>query len=1080
MRRRLWVTPVALLGALSLLLLAVPSTQAQSSVNENDRAALKALYEATDGDNWTTRTGWGAIDTTTDLGTLHGVTVDTGSRRVTSVNLRRNQLSGTIPDLSALTSLQRLRLDNNQLSGTIPDLSALTNLQRLFLHKNQLSGTIPDLSALTKLQELYLYTNQLRGPIPDLSSLTSLTHLNLDDTQLGLATNGQRIATPLDGLAAKLPAATLAHLSLDKNQLSGPIPDLSSLTSLISLHLSDNDLDGPIPTKLTDQTDPNSPRVPALPAGLSNLHLDRNQLSGEIPDLSSLTSLQNIYLGTNQLSGEIPTKLTDPTDPDSPRVLALPAGLGYLYLDHNQLSGEIPTDLISQTNLRVLYLDHNQLSGEIPDLSALTLLLHLGLDHNQLNGPIPNLSALTKLQNLRLHANQLGLDTDGQQITAPLDGLAAKLPAATLQRLQLNHNQLNGPIPDLSSLTALRELELQDNALTGAIPTTLPTKLHRLYLHNNDLVGPIPASLARDTLTELEYLSLYGNPDLYGYPATMADDASLILIAPGDGTAICLYGDADGEAGTTDCTVPTLVDKLHIRSHSTGFTATWEPQPADPAPSGYTAWYRAGRWASASVTGTMATVSGPTPGAIIAFLVRTTDHPTSPRLYYEGTLPERTATPPRPPTTGGRGGGGGGARRAPDQHGDTLDEATSLNPRRYTTGYLRRRLDARLQSFTDVDTFAIEIPHAGVLLAHTTGPDTTGRLYQAQTDGAPALVAADTASGPFRLGVAVEPGTYYLSVSAGTSFGDYRLGVDYTPAFVDNPAPNAPQSGLGVLSGWVCATATVEMELVPENGEPHLVVPATGTARADTAGVCGAETTDTGFGLLFNWNLLGDGAHTVRVRIADVVFAERQITVTTLGDHAEQEYRRGLHATTTIPDFPDVGETTTLRWAEALQNFVIASGDGGDGGEQLTPEQARLENPAPGSFQSGLGVISGWVCEADTVEIVFEPGDTDESLTFEAGSGTERLDTADRCGDTDNGFGLLFNWNLLGDGTHTVRAVADGDEFAHSTVTVTTLDGEFARGLRQTHTIADFPAAGQTTTVEWQEAQQNFVVTGVE
>ena len=120
------------------------------------------------------------------------------------------------------------------------------------------------------------------------------------------------------------------------------------------------------------------------------------------------------------------------------------------------------------------------------------------------------------------------------------------------------------------------------------------------------------------------------------------------------------------------------------------------------------------------------------------------------------------------------------------------------------------------------------------------------------------------------------------------------------------------------------------------------------------------------------------------------------------------------------------------------------------------------------------------MCEAETVEIVFEPGDTADALPFEAGSGTERLDTADRCGDTDNGFGLLFNWNLLGDGTHTVRAYADGDEFAHSTVTVTTLDGEFARGLRRTHTIADFPTAGQTTTVEWREGPQNFVVTGVE
>ena len=163
-----------------------------------------------------------------------------------------------------------------------------------------------------------------------------------------------------------------------------------------------------------------------------------------------------------------------------------------------------------------------------------------------------------------------------------------------------------------------------------------------------------------------------------------------------------------------------------------------------------------------------------------------------------------------------------------------------------------------------------------------------------------------------------------------------------------------------------------------------------------------------------------------------------------------------------------------------MQNFVIASGEGSDGGAHLTPEQARLENPAPGSFQSGLGVISGWVCEAETVEVVFEPEGTDAPLTFEAGSGTERADTADQCGDTDNGFGLLFNWNLLGDGQHTVRAYTDGEAFAHSTVTVTTLAGEFARGLRQTHEIEDFPAAGQTTTVEWREAQQNFVITAVE
>ena len=284
---------------------------------------------------------------------------------------------------------------------------------------------------------------------------------------------------------------------------------------------------------------------------------------------------------------------------------------------------------------------------------------------------------------------------------------------------------------------------------------------------------------------------------------------------------------------------------------------------------------------------------------------------------------------------------------------------------------------------------------------------------------------------------------------------------------------------MSVLSGWVCDADSVKIELVPESGEPQTFVPATGTSRPDTAVACGPRITDTGYGLLFNWNRLGDGQHTVRVIMDDVVLAEREITVTTLGDHPEQEFRRGLSHTTEIPDFPDMGETTTLRWQTARQNFMIASGTGGGGGAQLTPEQAWLGNPAPGSFQSGVGVLSGWVCEAERVELEIETA-TGAMFTGEAGYGTERLDTAGRCEDTDNGFGLLFNWNRLGDGQHTVRAYADDEEFAHSTFTVTTLGEEIAEDLARTHDIEDFPAEGQTTTVEWQEGQQNFVITGVE
>ena len=54
-------------------------------------------------------------------------------------------------------------------------------------------------------------------------------------------------------------------------------------------------------------------------------------------------------------------------------------------------------------------------------------------------------------------------------------------------------------------------------------------------------------------------------------------------------------------------------------------------------------------------------------------------------------------------------------------------------------------------------------------------------------------------------------------------------------------------------------------------------------------------------------------------------------------------------------------------------------------------------------------MLSGWTCEAERVQIVIETAD---GTTHEqdAAYGTERADTAEACGDTDNGFGLLFNW----------------------------------------------------------------------
>ena len=308
-------------------------------------------------------------------------------------------------------------------------------------------------------------------------------------------------------------------------------------------------------------------------------------------------------------------------------------------------------------------------------------------------------------------------------------------------------------------------------------------------------------------------------------------------------------------------------------------------------------------------------------------------------------------------------------------------------------------------------------------------------------------------------------------------------------ATLENPQLNSFQSGISVISGWACDAIAVVIAIDDDenfdedadgfaDADVELLFPVYGTSRGDTMGVCG--DTDNGFGVLYNWNNLGDGVYTVWAGYVGLdsdgnstttLSAPVAVTVTTLG----YEFLRGVEREASFTGFPSAGDGINLQWQQSLQNFVIRGTASASGGNAGAPPKI-LENPQPGAFVSGIGTISGWVCDANTIEIEF---DNDAANRWQAGYGTARVDTYGVCGDANNGFGLLYNWNNLGDGIHTVRALADGVEFASATVAVTTFGEEFLRGASGTFTLSDFPQPGVSVDLLWQQSQQNFTISGV-
>ena len=536
-----------------------------------DRAALVALYEATDGPNWVNNENW---LTGAPLGEWYGVGTD-ASGRVVRLNLggrwdseardfMLHGLTGPIPsELGDLARLESLRLEHNQLSGPIPpELGNLVNLKTLDLDRNNLSGPIPpEFGRLSSLEELSIYFNNLSGPIPpELGGLPSLERLSL----------GRNIFTgsiPSElGNLSNLKALDLSHGITQPGGLSGPIPpELGNLTNLTSLGLLGNSLSGSIP-----------PELGSL-GMLRSLDLRFNGLSGSIPsEFGGLRSVERLLLRANKLTGAIPSSfiglpLAQLWFDDNPGVCAPGAGV---FIDWLQGIEDWQGPLCSAGDRAVLEslysaaggsgwsdpagwlggdalatwhgitvdslglvteidLAGNGLAGSlVSGLGELAQLTELRVgDNPALSGRIPN--SLAELLPLRV------LHYDGTDLCVPVEGVFSSWVS------QIPSHQGTGvacaAISDREILMEFYQVTggpswLQDDGWLSEEPlgawygvtTNDAGKVTELSLRNNGLTGPIPPVL-RD-LANLAHLDLSGNHLTGELPRSLGDLSALSVL----------------------------------------------------------------------------------------------------------------------------------------------------------------------------------------------------------------------------------------------------------------------------------------------------------------------------------------------------------------------------------------------------------------------------------------------------------------------------------------------------------------------------------------------------------------------
>ncbi|TYI01308.1 hypothetical protein ES332_A11G192100v1 [Gossypium tomentosum] len=368
-------------------------------------------------------------------------------KRVTRIQIGHQNLQGTLPsDIQNLTELERLEVQWNNISGPVPSLNGLSSLQVLMLSNNHFTSFPTDFfSGLSSLQSVEMDNNpfsaweipqslqnasalqnfsansaNITGKIPDIfgsDAFPGLTILHLAFNSLegelpssfsgssiqSLWVNGQLSNSKLNGTVAVLQNMTfLKEVWLHSNSFSGPLPDFSGLKDLQSLSLRDNSFTGPVPVSLMKLE------------SLKTVNLTNNLLQGPLPEFKDsvavdmvkdsnrfclpspgdcdprVTSLLNVVK-----SMDYPQRLADNWKGNDPcmdwlGITCSNGNITVINFEKMGVTGTISPDFASLKSLQRLILAGNNLTGTIPEeLTALVALKELDVSNNHLYGKVP-------------------------------------------------------------------------------------------------------------------------------------------------------------------------------------------------------------------------------------------------------------------------------------------------------------------------------------------------------------------------------------------------------------------------------------------------------------------------------------------------------------------------------------------------------------------------------------------------------------------------------------------------------------------------------------------------------------------